>query len=423
MLLKFKVRNYASIKDEIVLDLVPGADKKHEDFISLSGKNKALNCLAIYGANASGKSNLMKAIKASVLTIRESNTRQINAGLFRMVPFKFDSDSINEPCSFEYTFIAENSVKYVYGFSATEKKIVEEYLYKYTSAKPSLVFELDQETGKYNYPKAENKVLSSIVERNSENRLLLSTAANWNYDKAIPAYTWFLSYIDTYDDLSRSISDHFERYSSKDDFSSLKDFTIRLLKAADINIVDYDVTNDKVNINQNTQINGTGFLKVDVNNPYHAELFDVYTNHVVDDEKKYKLNIREESLGTINLFGFSPILEKTMKMGRTIFVDELERSLHPNLSKLLIELFKNTSLNRNGAQLIFTTHSTNLLDLDLFRRDQIFFTEKDPKNGITDLYSLSDFPVRNTENIEKGYLLGRYGAIPYLHPEDINEQI
>ena len=91
------------------------------------------------------------------------------------------------------------------------------------------------------------------------------------------------------------------------------------------------------------------------------------------------------------------------------------------VSRFLIELFKNTSINKNKAQLIFTTHSTNLLDLDLFRRDQIFFTEKNPKNGITDLYSLADFPVRNTENVEKGYLLGRYGAIPYIHPEDINE--
>ena len=423
MLLKFKVSNFASFKEEVVLDFIPSSDKKHLDFISENGKDKALNCIALYGANASGKSNLIKAITASIMTIRESGARQISDKIFRMTPFIFDNSSIKEPCFFEYTFVAENNIKYVYGFSATQDRIFEEYLYEYTSAKPSMIFELNSETREYEYPKAESKTLGPIVDRNTNNKLLLSSATNWNYEKTKPAFNWFISYIDTYDNLSGSLVEHFDRYTQNDGFEDLKEMTIKLLHAADINISDYNIINNKINLTQQTGlISSSGFIRQNLSNPNSAEIFDIYTNHVVDNQRKYQLNIREESSGTISLFGFAPVIEKATRIGKTIIVDELEKSLHPSLSKMLIELFRNTSLNHSKAQLVFSTHSTNLLDLDLFRKDQIFFTEKDPKTGVSDLYSLSDFRIRTTENIENGYLLGRYGAIPYIHPEDLYEQ-
>ena len=150
---------------------------------------------------------------------------------------------------------------------------------------------------------------------------------------------------------------------------------------------------------------------------------EVKAGHIITGEngikKEYSLSLQEESLGTIQLFYFAPILKKTLETGKVLIIDELDKSLHPFIVKFLVNLFRNPDVNQNGAQLIFTTHDTTLLSLDVFRRDQIYFTEKDAQTGITDLYSLDDFAVRKDENIEKGYLLGRYGAIPYLHTEEI----
>ena len=126
------------------------------------------------------------------------------------------------------------------------------------------------------------------------------------------------------------------------------------------------------------------------------------------------LNFEEESLGTQNMFILNPILLHVLKKGDVLIIDELDKSLHPFLVKYIVKIFNSKEFNKNGAQLIFNTHDTNLLNLSLFRRDQIWFTEKDYKKGATDLYPLDDFPVRKTENIEKGYLNGKYGAIPFI---------
>lgn len=134
-------------------------------------------------------------------------------------------------------------------------------------------------------------------------------------------------------------------------------------------------------------------------------------------KQNFYLDLREESQGTNQLFWIAPILKEVIGKGKTMVIDELDRSLHPFLVKFLVELFHNPVLNKKNAQLIFTTHDTTLLSLDTFRRDQIYFVEKDPHTAATELYSLDEFSVRKSENIEKGYLLGRYGAVPYVHPE------
>jgi len=130
-------------------------------------------------------------------------------------------------------------------------------------------------------------------------------------------------------------------------------------------------------------------------------------------QRLYKLPFDHESNGTMLLFAYGPIIMEALEKGRTIVIDELDNSLHSSLSRYLIELFNDPEVNKNGAQLIFNSHDINLLDLDLFRRDQIYFVEKDNTNGVTDLYSLADYSPRKSENIQKGYLQGRYGAIPF----------
>ena len=137
------------------------------------------------------------------------------------------------------------------------------------------------------------------------------------------------------------------------------------------------------------------------------------TTHIVNGEK-YDFDISEESLGTQAIFSFIPVIKDVVDNGKVLFVDELDRSLHPFIVKYIVELFNDPDLNDKNAQLIFNTHDTNLLDLELLRRDQIWFTEKNPTDGGSVLYSLDDFSVRKSENVEKGYLLGRYGAVPFL---------
>ena len=145
---------------------------------------------------------------------------------------------------------------------------------------------------------------------------------------------------------------------------------------------------------------------------------NITTTHTITTEKdetqEYILNLNEESTGTQNLFYISPVLEETLKEGKILVIDEIDKSLHPLLVKYIVELFNNKEINKNNAQLIFNTHDTNLLSLDLFRRDQIMFTEKKYESGETELYGLDDFSVRKKEDIKKGYLLGRYGAIPFM---------
>ena len=145
------------------------------------------------------------------------------------------------------------------------------------------------------------------------------------------------------------------------------------------------------------------------------------TYEVTNDEgnmENYELNLNNESSGTQILFSFAPILKDVFENGKILVIDEIERSLHPSLVEMIIKFFHNPKINKGNAQLIFNTHDTNLLSLEMFRRDQIWFAEKDPKKGATDLYPLDDFSVRKNENIQKGYLNGRYGAIPFVATGD-----
>lgn len=131
------------------------------------------------------------------------------------------------------------------------------------------------------------------------------------------------------------------------------------------------------------------------------------------------LTIDEESMGTQIIFAFIPFIKDAINNQKVIIVDELDKSMHPYLVELIVQMFNDKEINKNGAQLIFNTHDTNLLDLNILRRDQIWFTEKNNDTGISDLYTLSDFSVRKLENVEKGYLLGRYGAVPSIK-NDLN---
>lgn len=422
MLIQFVVENYMSIKNKAFLSLEPSTDNEHIENICVNGKNKALNTISIYGANASGKSNLFRALTVSLNMIRNATNIQINNKL-PVVPFKFDETSRTNPSFFEFTFVAEDGKKYIYGFSATKEKIVEEYLYFFNSSKASKIYEISMDAPP-SFSQKYRRKLEKAYEMNIPNKLFLATATSWNVECTKVAFEWLASAIDTFtepEDISNIALDLY-RLDEKKEYV---EFTKTLLRQADINISKFNVEARRINQNIDDMQFGGIMINGQLIPPFAGEHYEfkITTGHCVrnDDgsEKEYLLDLQEESLGTKQLFLMGPILKKAFDQGKTLVIDEIEKSLHPCIVRFLFSLFHNPKINQKGAQLIATTHETTLLTLELFRRDQIYFTEKDMNTGITDVYSLDEFPVRKTDNIEKGYLMGRYGAIPFMCTEGV----
>ena len=415
MLLQFKVKNFQSIKEEAILSMVPSSDKSHPENLAHEGKKDALKSAAIYGANAAGKSAVIRAFVAAIMVVRTSDTRNITQKIPGMVPFQFDEETAQGPCSFEFYFVAQNGVPYRYGFTADSNRVFEEYLYYYSSARPSRIFERGD---KFTYNQADESSFSKYEEKNTPNKLFLATATNWGNAKTAPAYQWLADSIDVYEPDFTMQTLALQAFE-KDEQGELKQFTLSLLRQADINIDEIKV--DIVPLsNQAKELVFTD----SAGNPVpqgQVKAVRIHAGHDVQSQSgegsQFFLDLNEESLGTKQLFWLSPILKEVFGKGKTMVIDELDRSLHPFLVQFLVELFHTPEIYQTNAQLIFTTHDTTLLSLDTFRRDQIYFVEKDPHTAATELYSLDEFSVRKNENIEKGYLLGRYGAIPYLRPE------
>jgi AAA15 family ATPase/GTPase len=247
----------------------------------------------------------------------------------------------------------------------------------------------------------------------------LATATAWNYEKTKDAYLWFAEKIDTFD---KNNWDGFNLDNfAQDQSGKLKQFTQNILKIADININDYDIEETEIpqeiidDFKKNRAFSEIVKNRV-VNIP--TKSYSLSVNHVVENEagdiEKYSLTLGEESSGTQRLFGMSPHLQVAFEQGKTIIVDEIENSLHPLLVEEIIKMFHDPAINQADAQLIFSTHDVNLLNLDIFRRDQIYFLEKNPQTASSDIYSLDEFSVRKGENIRAGYLQGRYGAVPFI---------
>ena len=417
MLIEFSVKNFLSFKNKVTLSMEKGnGDENLDNIISIKNVD-LLKTAAIYGANASGKSNILKALTCAILMVRNSSLIPVGGKWTFIKPFLFDEISNNKPSEFEFIFMA-NDVKYRYFFSVDVNRVYDEVLDAYYSQKPTNIFTRTK-TNIYEFTSDKNK-LESLSTNNTENKLFLSTATTWNYDKTKDVYLWFVNTIDTYDSFDKIADNDLIDYSNGD--KKLKDFALKLLKEADILIKDITVDYEEKEMDSTVidmlvpSLAGTrGKYKVkNVNIELEHEVID-YSNN----KHTYKLNFTEESSGTRVLFAFAPFLKRAFETTKVIVVDELERSMHPALVEFIVKLFNNKEINKANSQLIFTTHATNLLDLELLRRDQIWFTEKNPENGVSDLYPLDSFSVRKDENIQKGYINGRYGAIPFIRDIDL----
>lgn len=412
MLIEFSVKNFMSFKNKVTLSMEKGNGLENEENVVFDGDINVLKSAAIYGANASGKSNLLKAFTCAILMVRTSSLISIGQKWVFLRPFLFDEESKNKPSEFEFVF-KTNGVKYKYYFSADENKVYDEVLDAYYTQKSTNIF---RRTNTNNYEfYVDKKKLEALSMNNTENKLFLATATTWNYDKTKDAYLWFVNGIDTYDSFNNITDKDLIAYSN--DSENLKEFALKLLNKADILIKDVTVHYEEKDIDN--------LLLAPLeksNDKYKVKNINIELEHEVmvgNDKHNYKLNFVDESSGTKVLFAFAPFLKRAFENTKVIIVDELERSLHPALVEFIVKLFNNKEINKANSQLIFTTHAMNLLNLELLRRDQIWFTEKNPENGVTDLYPLDSFSVRKDENIQKGYINGRYGAIPFIKDVDL----
>lgn len=412
MLIEFRVSNFRSLRDEQALSMVAAKDKTLQDTNAMPSGIKAapslLRSVAIYGPNAGGKSNLIKALQYMQGVVMQSAAMQPEQ-TFNVQSFRLDADSGANPTEFEVTFVFEG-IRYQYGFALSTQRITSEHLLAYKSFKPQQWFKrhYDAKTDKDHYEfssglKGQKTVWESATRPNA---LFLSMAVQLNSEQLRPIFNWFANKLTILNDitpLSPHVSIEKVRKSSEDK-QAICDF----LTAADMSIADINIETRKV-MGQNVHVDFVAG-KTEVRNE-EQEVNELLFHHATEKGKAV-FHLNDESSGTRNLLFLTGPIFDILKEGTVLVVDELT-SLHPLLVRRLIELFHNIKSNSKGAQLIFATHDTTLLDPDLFRRDQIWFVEKDREQA-SKLYPLSDFSPRNNEALQRGYLIGRYGALPFF---------
>ncbi|MCB2361960.1 AAA family ATPase [Clostridium estertheticum] len=411
MLMEFSVENFLSIKDRVTLSMVASKDTSHKNNL-IKNADKGINILntaVIYGANASGKTTVLRAIGFLANFLNSSHEMQIGKKIF-IKPFRLDRAYLDKPSSFEIIFKTDG-IKYLYGFSVTKDKVIDEYLYYYPKGRQSIIFEREN-TDQYKFTN-DIELQTQIKNKfHSPNKLFLSTASLWDYKLAQIPFEWInnnLQIIISHERLEEITADMMKE-------NEIINKKVKyLIKNVVKDIEDITFTEIELNKKDNPLLKYlTDDAKSKLLSTNDNKLLSVNTAHKINNSKELvEFDLAEESDGTRKLFGILGPWVTVLEQGHTLIVDELDIRLHPHLTRFLVELFQNPDVNKKNAQLIFSTHDTNLLDQDLFRRDQIWFTEKKEDNS-TDLYSLDDFTVRKDAAIEKGYLQGKYGAIPNM---------
>jgi hypothetical protein len=388
MLRSFRVANHRSIRAEAELLLMPAYDKERP----------VVPVAAVFGANASGKSNLLDALRFMQTAVRTSYAAwEPGAGVPRP-PFRLDPAAAEEPSVYVVELLL-NGVRHVYGFEVDDRRVREEWLYAYPHSRRRVIFDRDADEIKFGSTGATRRYSATVASLARPDALFISVAARSNMKEVQQVYQWFrenLSYglvdsLDRYDPLIRRLYPE----------GAHRRLVLDLIRAADLGIADVQVMLEQVGVD--LLPDGRQIAKV------RQVLQFVQGRHGA------VLRLSDQSAGTrawLSLLG--PALD-CLEIGGTLLVDEIDSSLHPRLAARLIEAFQAGETNPRGAQLVFTTHDATLLGPvlgdDTLARDQIWFVEKDAA-GATSLFPLTDFRPRKDENTERRYLAGSYGAVP-----------
>ena len=433
MLLRFRCKNFRSIREEQELSLVASktrADERNDSLLDTPLKDvKALRCVAIYGANASGKSNVLSAMRVFSRMVSMSQRHWDPTGAIpTWDPFALDEASGVGETEFQIDFVLGSRV-YNYGFRFDRVVFLEEWLIDKTKSNPGR--ELFRRTTiestvsvKYtgrnlDATGEDSKHLDAVKLQTRPNSLFLSSAAQNNHEFLSTIFRWI---VERFHQISTKDPSSLRLYTAEScSEPSRKEKIKELLRFADIGISDIEVAEEEEP--EQAKKFHTAFVRAmkeidpeaasNMSEEFSFSRHNIKMLHSVAGDKSYPLNFEEESAGTRAYFYMLGPLLDVLRDGTLVLIDELEASLHPHLANQIVRIFNDPDLNPKGTQLIFATHDTNLLDLNLLRRDQIWLTEKN-QDGATVLVPLSDFKVRTDQNIASAYLHGRFGAIPFL---------
>lgn len=407
MLIRFSFKNFKSFKNENCLDMEATSLKEHDYNVAKTDSTEILKVSAIYGANASGKTNVLQAFSYMKKRILVSDDSKVNSPMDEENIYSF---MINDnPISLEVEILAKNNKIYKYGFDILKDKIISEWLYEKRINKFYEIFERNDNN--VQIMKVKNK-LFDLANIDDKSLFLKSfRAIDKSNEDFNSVYEWFMN------------SNYLDLGDPKFEDALNKRISLRIVEDGKYRsellafIKTFDATIDSINISPKSleEIKNTnGVVKVEL-------------VHNCKDGKK-ALPISLESNGTMKMFHLFDFFMDALKNGMVLFVDELDAKLHPLLTRYIINLFHNSEKNIGNGQLIYSTHDTVNLNKETFRRDEIWFAEKD-KNGISEIYSLSDYimedengnakKVRNDATYNKDYLTGRYGAIPVLEEFNI----
>ena len=423
MLIQFLVGNFRSIKTEQSLSMVASSDKSlsshliRTDYRVGGAPLSLLRSALIYGPNASGKSNICGAVKAFRLFVLNSATK-LNVGdkIPYIVPFRLSKSTIEMPCTFEITVLLED-VFYRYGCEATESVVVREWLYcrkAITKAPEVLVFErFGDDPDKWRFGPSFRGSKENLRRQTRTNCLLISKAAQDNYDFAMPLYSWFRNGLTTIDMASTSVEEIY-RARIRSVQGEIHDTCIRdITRVADQTIIDVEAHVEEEDVPEKMR---SVLQSLGKESPERFKFPQVTFGRKLDDaDEVNRFDIKDESNGTQRFFAIASLLVEAFQKGKTVVIDELECSLHALLTQEIMEVLNDDELGAKGSQFIVATHDTNLLNVEKLRRDQIILVEKGPSAN-TEFYSLWDVQPkpRGDASLENQYLAGRFGAVPVL---------
>ena len=417
MLIEFSVGNYRSFKERVTFSMVAAnlvsKDKTLDvnNAFEIDEELKLLKSAAIYGANASGKSNLATALSFMQQFMVNSSKETQSIDEISVEPFRLSTETKGKPSYFELAFLMDGR-KYRYGFEATQKRIVSEWLFYVPNIRETNLFQRQLDNIK------SSKVYNAddVQKRTRSNALFLSVSAQFNVNLAEKILEWTINKLNVISGLrnqaylSYTVGCFIKNKYRLDIVKLIKDLDLGI---SEIQVDQEDLTTDFLPDEMPDELKklivkagGGKATSIDIS---HRK-FDTDGNYT--SIEKFDLE-SHESEGTKKAFALAGPIITTLKEGEILIIDEFDASLHPLLSLAIVKLFNSKETNPHNAQLIFMTHDTNLLSNKIFRRDQIWFTEKN-RYSATDLYSLAEYKIRNDASFESHYIKGRYGAIPYI---------
>ena len=430
MLIEFSVKNYRSFRDEAVLSMEAAKSSTLKSVLIPFGGMPILPSAAIYGKNGGGKSNVIRAFWLAVQFIRSAQRTQHEKAPIPVTPFALNDYSASEPTKFSFLYMLDG-IRYWYSFSATKEKVYTESLYHAPKGRKTLVFAREGQEFSFTEAKARRKLISQVV---AENQLFFSVACTMNDVDCAKAMMWFREMIyfsRDYSDIPRKLLEY------PNDANILRAIS-NYAKAADVGIEDmkFEINSKEINEKADLPDNIPDEVKAALvqfmhllsetsnNSEAHLKMGQVIATSMHQGKDKdgksqiYSMELADESDGTRKLMALAPAIESVLTKSGLLLVDGIEKELHPALVEFIVAKFQSRKTNPNGAQIVFTTNNSDLLDMELLRKDQLYFVDKNSE-GVSELYGIRDFSACATANIRKGYLIGKYGATPNIEIEEL----